>query len=66
VQLGSNYFKTAEQIIANGVPYEETPQGEWIISQTMDCHSDIINVYTCPFCGKKSIVHILFVIVEQI
>lgn len=32
---------------------EERPQGKWIISQTMDCHSDIVNVYTCPFCGKK-------------
>ena len=35
------------------VPYDERPHGEWVISQTMDCHSDIINVYTCPFCGKK-------------
>ena len=42
---------------ANG--YEMTKEkfspkkGEWIISQTMDCHSDIINIYTCPFCGNK-------------
>jgi len=32
---------------------EDRPQGEWIISQTMDCHSDIIDIYTCPFCGKR-------------
>lgn len=32
---------------------EERPQGEWIISQTMNCHSDIIDIYTCPFCGEK-------------
>lgn len=30
------------------------PKGEWIISQTMDCHSDIINVYTCPFCKERT------------
>lgn len=33
--------------------YTKRPQGEWIVSQTYDCHSDIINIYTCPFCGKK-------------
>jgi hypothetical protein len=32
---------------------KERPQGEWIVSQTMDWHCDIINIYTCPFCGKK-------------
>lgn len=32
---------------------KERPQGEWIISQTMNCHSDIIDIYTCPFCGEK-------------
>ena len=32
---------------------EKRSTGEWIIGQTMDCHSDIINTYTCPFCGVK-------------
>lgn len=32
---------------------KKRPQGEWKVSQTMDCHSDIVNVYTCPFCGKR-------------
>lgn len=32
---------------------EKRSTGEWIIGQTMDCHSDIINTYTCPFCGAK-------------
>lgn len=39
--------------IDNAPTVEIRPQGEWIISQTMDCHSDIVNVYTCPFCRKK-------------
>ena len=38
--------------IANGTPYEERPKGEWIIGEYMDCHSDILPIYTCPFCGE--------------
>lgn len=30
----------------------ERPQGEWIVGQYMDCHSDILPKYTCPFCGE--------------
>lgn len=44
----------------------ERPKGVWIISQTMDCHSDIINIYTCPFCGKKRTLLTPFVIVARI
>lgn len=39
--------------LINNTPTVERPQGEWIVSQTYDCHSDIVNIYTCPFCGKK-------------
>ena len=31
---------------------EERPQGEWIVGEYMDCHSDILPKYTCPFCGE--------------
>ncbi len=30
----------------------ERPIGEWIVGEYMDCHSDILPQYTCPFCGK--------------
>lgn len=30
----------------------ERPQGEWIVGEYMDCHSDILPKYTCPFCGE--------------
>lgn len=40
------------QRIANGTPYEERPKGEWIVGEYMDCHSDILPEYTCPFCGE--------------
>ena len=36
----------------NGVSYEERPKGEWIVGEYMDCHSDILPEYTCPFCGE--------------
>ena len=38
--------------VKNAVPYEERPRGEWIVSEYMDCHSDILPKYTCPFCGE--------------
>lgn len=31
---------------------EEKPKGEWIVGEYMDCHSDILPEYTCPFCGE--------------
>ena len=31
---------------------EKRPQGEWIVGEYMDCHSDILPEYTCPFCGE--------------
>ena len=30
----------------------ERPSGEWIVGEYMDCHSDILPKYTCPFCGE--------------
>lgn len=30
----------------------ERPTGEWIVGEYMDCHSDILPKYTCPFCGE--------------
>lgn len=40
------------EVIRNGKSYKERPQGEWIVGQYMDCHSDILPKYTCPFCGE--------------
>lgn len=31
---------------------EDRPQGEWIVGEYMDCHSDILPKYTCPFCRE--------------
>jgi len=39
----------AESIIANGKPYEERPQGEWI----KIFENPFTNGYVCPFCGHK-------------
>ena len=43
----------AESIIANGIPYEERPKGEWI---DVPCERDLLfNTgikYTCSVCGK--------------
>lgn len=48
-------FGVALKDIIDIIPtVEERPHGEWIVSQTYDCHSDIVNVYTCPFCGEKA------------
>lgn len=54
----------AESIIANGIPYEERPQGEWVCDYTyLDCKCSICNSYAlergdypelskyCPQCG---------------
>ena len=30
----------------------ERPTGEWIVGEYMDCRSDILPKYTCPFCGE--------------
>lgn len=52
----TGYFLDRERVIEeidNAPTVAERPHGEWKVSQTMDCHSDIVNVYTCPFCGKK-------------
>ncbi len=46
----------AESIIANGIPYEERPQGEWIEKvERRGCFAGDKTVYsyTCPFCGVK-------------
>ena len=42
-----------KQAILDGKTQNQKQQGEWLVSQTMDCHSDIIDIYTCPFCGKR-------------
>ena len=34
------------------VKAEKRQQGEWIVGEYMDCHSDILPKYTCPFCGE--------------
>jgi len=48
-----NKVATVEQsLIAQGAPYEARPTGEWIVGEYMDCHSDILPEYTCPFCGE--------------
>lgn len=51
-RLGDEGMDMIAQAIANGTPYEDRPQGEWIVGEYMDCHSDILPKYTCPFCGK--------------
>lgn len=40
-------------ILMRGVQ-EGTPiqKGNWIVGEYMDCHSDILPQYTCPFCGE--------------
>lgn len=43
VQIDSNHFKTAEQIISNGIPYEERPTGHWEKTGT--------KIYHCSHCG---------------
>jgi len=45
-------FPELKNAIINSTPYEERPCGKWIVGEYMDCHSDILPKYTCPFCGK--------------
>ena len=53
IESYKNAYKIMSDAFENEVRKNQRPQGEWIISQTYDCHSDIINIYTCPFCGAK-------------
>lgn len=49
---GKTIERNVINAIKNGTPYEERPKGEWIVGEYMDCHSDILPEYTCPFCGE--------------
>lgn len=42
-----------EQLFKNGKPYEERPQGEWIISEYVDTRRGFIT--KCPFCKTDTI-----------
>lgn len=44
-----HYIEALDFAIKN---LKERPKGEWIVGEYMDCHSDILPKYTCPFCGK--------------
>ena len=63
VQLESNHFQTAEQIIAKGVPIEREPKtGHWIEDEyemevrCSECgeENDECSKY-CPNCGAKMV-----------
>lgn len=43
---GNTFHNTALETIGNGIPYEERPQGEWIIHP----HSMIMK---CSLCGHE-------------
>lgn len=63
VQLKDNYFKTAEQIIANGTPYDERPKGAWLYDYTngfgnkighcSECIYRCEHYNFCPNCGAS-------------
>lgn len=55
VQLESNHFQTAEQIIANGVPIEREPKtGHWK-RISMDNSEHAKYWYRCDRCGKNNL-----------
>lgn len=48
VQLESNHFQTAEQILAKGIPIEQEPKtGHWIAQDIHNCHTN----FRCSECG---------------
>ena len=53
--FAEGYSNNAEYAIANGKPYEERPQGEWIVNTGFDNFRDthIVTTYTCPFCNHR-------------
>lgn len=51
-----NELSYYERIIAQGIPYEERPKGEWIETvERRGCFvgDETVYSYTCPFCGAK-------------
>lgn len=39
--------------VMNGTPYEERPNGEWVINEEWSLLEKCkVTTYTCPFCGR--------------
>ena len=52
--LGDEGMDMIAQAIANGIPYEERPQGEWIAREDMDYLDEnkvVHNHFECNKCG---------------
>ena len=48
IQNGEDYRYDIHTAIAQGIPYEERPHGEWIM-QLHNCDGEF---YTCSVCGR--------------
>lgn len=56
IQNGEDYRYDIHTTIAQGIPYEERPQGEWIEVKeermSIDMSGEIVTRYKCSKCGR--------------
>ena len=48
-RLGDEGMDMIAQSIANSVPYEERPQGKWVVQRLQNWFDDVY----CPFCNAR-------------